>query len=437
LGFVLFFFFLLEKLLVGTIISQLAKIFADIFRYISFPLYRKKIQDSFREFMNSASLESDSEIIIVGHSLGSVIAVDFLSNYYDLFAKKSIILVTAGSPINRLLHCFFPDIYNSSAKTENYLSRVLDKFRWINVYRTLDPIGGKLNSNASGSIINIQINGWRFNDLFGFAHLNYWNDLKVIESVVETIIYQYTIEINDKTPLNSENFENWKATYFNKSVDILIESINIVGKVLLTVVLIGLASFVVWESAQFVFIESITTPKKIEINRKKLDETGKVIKGTVCLFKVNDEFQVSFLPYEKNTRSRTIIKQEAIDLERRGIDFVKLRNNIILKGQKQYQEQTKTLMHVKFECLRLDDVKIRYLAKDPEIYDLPDYLDSIQHPGIIGYLTWRPLAFVFALLFFGRVAFIFLDLFCAAFLSVLFLLQQPVFEITISFGNQH
>jgi hypothetical protein len=107
-GIVLGFGFVSTFLLVY-LLSPLLKIVSDIFRYAGDADYREEIQSRMVEKVRAIGSLRDRRVFLVGHSLGSVIALNSLLRSDSPWSDaKQIILVTMGSPLNRLFHRFSP-----------------------------------------------------------------------------------------------------------------------------------------------------------------------------------------------------------------------------------------------------------------------------------------------------------------------------------------
>lgn len=103
-------------------------------------------------------------LIVVGHSLGSVVASHAVSS---VLASEPILcritLVTLGSPLN-YLHRLFPSV----VKTPRELfAAICPKASWINLWRQSDPIGKAINAGAAGPVQFCIGKG---------GHLDYWSD---------------------------------------------------------------------------------------------------------------------------------------------------------------------------------------------------------------------------------------------------------------------
>jgi len=162
------------------------KLLADIVRYIGLPEYRTAIHSELSTTLATV-VNGDCEcLVIVGHSLGSVIAIQHLMSNPAVFGTvKRIVLITLGSPIRRLLYRFFPELYPSPdelARTvEGELHVQGTDFSWINVYRLLDPLGSRLGRQQH-SIIQDR----RLCELTK-SHTNYWNDRLVTQTVIQAL----------------------------------------------------------------------------------------------------------------------------------------------------------------------------------------------------------------------------------------------------------
>ncbi|MEM7176500.1 MAG: hypothetical protein AAF503_02240, partial [Pseudomonadota bacterium] len=95
-----------------------------------------------------------SEIIIVAHSQGTIIALDALRTdrtgaaaqrrVFDGEVREDRVwkLVTMGSPFSHLYGYYFPDFFKVPSKQDTYLSE------WINIFRVDDPIGTHIGAKA-------------------------------------------------------------------------------------------------------------------------------------------------------------------------------------------------------------------------------------------------------------------------------------------------
>lgn len=129
-------------------------------------------------------------VVIVGHSQGSVLAVDIVD---QLAASKCHIkaeyrLVTCGSPLASLYSTYFPSEFPPERRNDT-AERVA---AWRNLYRTTDPIstdlglGGaaELESNAGTADLETKDGRERANDpTLVRAHGDYWIEADQIDAV--------------------------------------------------------------------------------------------------------------------------------------------------------------------------------------------------------------------------------------------------------------
>jgi hypothetical protein len=148
-------------------VGRLFKLLADVARYIGLPEYRAVIHSALDTTMAELTQGDCDALAIVGHSLGSVIAIQqLLSNSECLGSVKRVLLLTMGSPIQRLFHRFFPELYPSAdALAEAVLSE-------------LNAQGVEFSWNKS--------------------HVDYWNDDRVTLAVVKAL--QTPISVGDLIP---------------------------------------------------------------------------------------------------------------------------------------------------------------------------------------------------------------------------------------------
>jgi hypothetical protein len=111
-------------------------------------------------------------IILVGHSLGSVVAAQTLSS---LCATESwlsrVVLVTLGSPLNYISRVFPKSVPPARKLADTICSAGV---RWINLWRLNDPIGKFLDIGESGTVQDCVDKG---------GHMDYWSKAAVWQAV--------------------------------------------------------------------------------------------------------------------------------------------------------------------------------------------------------------------------------------------------------------
>lgn len=138
------------------------------------PLYLKTNGNEIRNVVR-AVIKQHPNCIVVGHSLGSVIAADVLQEA-SIRGDGSIPvsgLVTLGSPLNLL-------------QMRNPMKKAFP-FKWHNFYYPSDPIviGGGLKLADFPGVINHKLNA---GETFAVSHTSYWSS-----TVIAFKLYQLTV----------------------------------------------------------------------------------------------------------------------------------------------------------------------------------------------------------------------------------------------------
>jgi hypothetical protein len=124
-------------------------------------------------------------IVIVGHSLGSVIASRAVFLLLTLQQNSKIILVTLGSPLNYLCR-----VFPKSVQRARELSKAIcPNVRWLNLWRRSDPIGKWLDLEPEYA---------RQFCIGSGGHANYWSDGSAWKAVANEVLgCQTSSEIED------------------------------------------------------------------------------------------------------------------------------------------------------------------------------------------------------------------------------------------------
>ena len=188
--------------LAAFLLAPSLKVLLDVFRYLGEPEYRARLQRDLDALVAGLAAPAGRRVFLVGHSLGSLIAVDSLLNGSTWRSTDLVTLVTMGSPIRRLLVRFFPGVLfppDVGLIADGIRARV-GGLRWVNVYRPFDQIGGRLGlerANAGGEVSTGQ---WR---RLGSAHINYWSDARVLAAL------RWRISTVEAVPASSAARETW------------------------------------------------------------------------------------------------------------------------------------------------------------------------------------------------------------------------------------
>jgi hypothetical protein len=144
----------------------------DVVRYIGDGQLRDDVHAQFLSKVDDLAATS-SRIVVAAHSLGTVITADSLASHPGTWTRfESIDLVTAGSPLHRLLARFFPSAYPPVRDLADHIVRAYPSLRWANVYRPTDYVGGYLPSPRIANRCLFR-SAWR-------THGNYWGDRHAI-----------------------------------------------------------------------------------------------------------------------------------------------------------------------------------------------------------------------------------------------------------------
>lgn len=144
----------------------------DVLNYVGHKKHRVSLIDgtakTIRWFHDQAP---NTPIIVVGHSLGSVIASHAIGSLSALEpCLRQIVLVTLGSPLNYLNRAFPESVQAARGLSQSICASA----RWINLWRRYDVVGKALNIEAIGTLQYCVGSG---------GHQNYWSDGAVWRAV--------------------------------------------------------------------------------------------------------------------------------------------------------------------------------------------------------------------------------------------------------------
>jgi len=185
----------LGLLAVRQIVKYLAPAFdfvADVVAYVARSQRRREIESAlFQIVVAVAKRAPDAKILLIGHSLGSV-----LTSHVALQLKEEtrgrIILVTLGSPL-RLMSRVFPLQIHSPDKIEKEFGRTGAVVFWANLWRDCDFIGRELIPSESTRFAEKSLgNG---------PHWNMWSDARLWEAVISVVRSTMT---NDFSTIKAE-----------------------------------------------------------------------------------------------------------------------------------------------------------------------------------------------------------------------------------------
>ena len=162
-------------------VATIFKIIADISKYFGDENYRDRILFELDTLISNQ--HKSTRIVLLAHSLGSVIAVDSLLRGSVWTRDHHVTLLTAGSPLKRLVWRFFPGalLADSATACIQIIGSRIGSIAWINCYRPWDQIGTSLG--LSSSSIGEECNTYQLRRLAS-AHTNYWRDQVVFKNIL-------------------------------------------------------------------------------------------------------------------------------------------------------------------------------------------------------------------------------------------------------------
>ena len=167
--------FLVQKWYSGPI-----KVILDIARYVGDPRYRQRTLVRLDEFARDRQ-EGSNDLILVAHSLGSIIALDYLRNWRAADPGRRVWLITLGSPYRRSFLTWLPGVLfeQDTSQTAAAIGEKFRAFHWLNVFRPWDYIGKSLRLAASGAGLDRSTGQyWRIN-----GHAGYWSDPAALRTI--------------------------------------------------------------------------------------------------------------------------------------------------------------------------------------------------------------------------------------------------------------
>jgi hypothetical protein len=155
------------------------KVLLDITRYVGEPEYRFRTLNALERFVRDKQGDSPS-IVIVAHSLGSIIVLDYLCNWRAGDSGRRVSLITLGSPYRRFFLRWLPGVL-FDLRPSNTVARIGARhrsFRWVNVYRPWDYVGTALKVRDTAFADRSTRQYLRLN-----GHGDYWSDDVVLCTV--------------------------------------------------------------------------------------------------------------------------------------------------------------------------------------------------------------------------------------------------------------
>lgn len=165
-------------------LSGPVRVAVDAFRYLGESGCRARVQRALDKAIQETRERHGvgKEVVVLGHGLGSIIALDCVSHSKVWRVQDRVLLVTMGSPLRRIFLRLYPRTLFPESMDDlvDVIAGRLAKFRWINVYRPWDYLGAAL---GLGSFHGRDISTLQRDRVLD-NHVGYWRDLEVRRSMV-------------------------------------------------------------------------------------------------------------------------------------------------------------------------------------------------------------------------------------------------------------
>jgi len=152
------------------------KIALDALRYVGDARYRQRIQQALDKAIGQARsrVGNEQDFVLAGQGMGTVMALDSLLHSRSWRETDRVLLATMGSPIGRWFLTLYPATLfpESMESVVQSVVRRIKEFRWVNVHRPWDYMGGELGLKPfRGRDITTGIGVRRV-----IGHADYWLD---------------------------------------------------------------------------------------------------------------------------------------------------------------------------------------------------------------------------------------------------------------------
>lgn len=376
------------------------KVLLDIFRYLGEPHYRGRIQAALDQAIREArsSVVGDAPIVLVAHSLGTVIAVDSLINSGAWERSDRVLLVTMGSPLRRFFLNAFPGaLFPSSVRgiAAAIVGRVR-QLRWLNVYRPWDYIGTALGLNRAAVGRDLTTRQW---GRVVTSHTDYWGDAEVLQAVSSGLQDLSTVEEVTSGAKPRTTYVIPQPPIWKLQRKALQRGLKVGRRFVPAVVFVSMLMWL-WFSVD---ARDDTIQRELSV----LADHGEEVEATVTYDEDNRKARPEYLTFAFLTITgvphtlRIKVDETNSSLNARR-----------LFDHRQVIRRCKTWRWWQFGSPRscdLKGVRLRYLPNEPQVFDLPSYppkprslglerwLKLVYHSGLLSAFTVVPLAFGFSL----------------------------------------
>jgi len=166
----------------------------DVAAFVGRPEHRERAIAGFRDVIERLRTQAPrAEIVVVGHSLGSVLVTHALREVPAAGGRRrrhrpetaALSVVTLGSPLSWMSRVF-PSVVSSPAELASTLRAAGAAVVWVNLWRDWDLIGRRLPAGEAPLVQQSLGDG---------PHANYWRDARLWEMLVRILAApQLTLE---------------------------------------------------------------------------------------------------------------------------------------------------------------------------------------------------------------------------------------------------
>jgi hypothetical protein len=359
----------------GEALRGLPKNALDALRYLGEPRHREHIQLALNKAIGRARerLGNEQDFVLAAQGMGTVIALDSLAHSRVWRETSRVLLVTMGSPLRRWFLTLFPGTLfpeRMEALVE-IVARRLSAFRWINVYRPWDYMGGRLELTPfNGRDITTGIGVKRV-----LGHADYWRDIDARMTFQHGLVKLKKIEpvfVEQKASLHQLP-KPWDAARFGIPA--------LVRKLLTTAVVLATVAWMLWwvATGSGVYVSAAEGPSEL------LDRRGFTVEAAATHRRDTQvrDAGVTYVDYwtfaftdSSGVARRQIVERDVSDaylgLASHGFDARTLTRRIRATCASTWPPEWLPVNSMETPCT-LEGVRLRYYSGDMSVFDLPDF----------------------------------------------------------------
>ena len=163
----------------------------DVAFYIGQPERRHEVERRMLKIINWVRDSAPhADIIVVGHSLGSVLVSHSLKDAPAMPAPRRLLLTTLGSPLPMMSRVFLGHVLTPNQLVEIY-SRSRPVSFWMHLWRDSDWIGRSLHMESTFNFTEVSVGDG--------LHPNYWADSRIWAKLIALMVAQESGKVGELT----------------------------------------------------------------------------------------------------------------------------------------------------------------------------------------------------------------------------------------------